>query len=58
MSDRLSILRAIRHADPDGGETEPTESDYLRFEAWVTSAYGADTYREYMTGQWEPMREV
>ena len=58
MSDRLSILRAIRNADPDGGEFEPTDNDYRRFETWVTTTYGADFYREYMTGQWEPTPEV
>jgi hypothetical protein len=46
------ILRQIQLGDPDGGETEPTEADYARFEAGVIATYGRAAWNAYNGSNW------
>lgn len=45
-------LRHIEHADPDGGEVEPTEADYAAHKRWAIEAFGLDTWNVYRAGGW------
>lgn len=50
--DEYEILLAIRHSDPDGQATEPTDEDYRQFKAWVIATYGETIWQKY-NGTWD-----
>lgn len=43
----IAELKRIRDEDPDGKETEPTDEDYRKFEAWVVQTYGSEALAQY-----------
>lgn len=49
----MSVFHEIRDKDPDGGSTQPTQRDYLRFEWWVTATYGRATWEAYHGTNWD-----
>lgn len=48
----MADLLAIRRADPDGQETEPTEEQYAAFERWVIQYFGKTMLDRYR-GNWD-----
>ena len=46
-------LNAIQAADPDGGETEPTEADYARHKTWAIESFGIEAWDAYRVGGWD-----
>lgn len=46
------VLYAIQRFDPDGGEREPTEADYIAFEAAVRRDFGDAAWEVYRAGGW------
>ena len=53
----LDTLRLIESKDPEGWETrEPTRRDRDEFRHWVIRVHGADAWRTYVTGGWDPAR--
>lgn len=52
---RLDTLRAIMAHDPGGWDHEPNDADYAAHEAWAVATYGAEAWRAYAAGGWEPM---
>ncbi|GLZ81391.1 hypothetical protein Afil01_61980 [Actinorhabdospora filicis] len=47
-----AVLDTIAKYDPEGGETEPTESDRDAHEAWARERYGDETWEAYRRGGW------
>ncbi len=52
----LDKLRAIERYDPDGGDREPTDADYLAHETWARQAFGDDVWNTYRQGGWDEAR--
>jgi hypothetical protein len=53
-----SILRLIQANDPDGGESRPTDTDYLNFEVRTVNRFGRKAWEDYRRGGWDNGREV
>lgn len=46
----MADLDAIADRDPDGGERQPSASDYARHEEWAVATYGRATWTRYKDG--------
>ncbi|MFG3710911.1 hypothetical protein [Micromonospora sp. NPDC047730] len=45
-------LKAIERCDPDGGERQPTEADYVAHERWAVQTFGQSVWDTYRRGGW------
>lgn len=52
------VLNAIMRADPDGGEREPREADYIEHESWARRTFGDAAWEVYRRGGWAQDRSV
>lgn len=52
MNSTYVALRQIEAADPDGGETEPTEADYANHQRWAIETYGRAVWEQYRQSGW------